>query len=224
MIRSDCLTKALASQHKIRRFSKNKSAAEHTIAVIQNGRLPSCRCSDRLVAYNAHIVALYIGRAGRVFPLCVAHPDGGAHGPGGLIAQPVEAAGVDLGLKKLFPKGKLYLIFLGVYSGYIELSAVKEPGPALADGVAVNASVVTDDLAVENEISGRRKLGARFQPADVVLVGHKAYLHAVRLLGNGQVKVLGERARGGLFKFAERQDKSVQLLALYAAEHVALVV
>jgi len=44
------------------------------------------------------------------------------------------------------------------------------------------------------------------------------------LSGNRQIEVLSERSCGGLFKFTERQDESVKLLAPYAAEHVALVV
>ena len=142
----------------------NESAAEHSVTVVQNGRLPSCRGAHGLVADYAHPVALCISGAGGVFPLRVAHAHRCAHRLCRNVAQPVKVARYDLGFEKLLPQGKLYLVGFDVYRGDVQLALVIKPGAALTDRVAMYALVTADDLAVEYKVSGRGPLGASGQP------------------------------------------------------------
>ena len=84
--------------------------------------------------------------------------------------------------------------------------------------------MLSDHLAVQDEIalSGQRR--ASLHPPDIVPVGDEADLHAVGLVRHGDAEALGEGAGLGLLKCAERQDEPRDLPGQKAAEHVALVV
>ena len=79
-------------------------------------------------------------------------------------------------------------------------------------------------LTVKNEVSGGGQSGSSAQPADIILVGDEAYLHAVGLVGDGKAEFLGQLPHSDLFIGAEGEDKPVELLPFYAAEHIALVI
>ena len=95
---------------------------------------------------------------------------------------------------------------------------------ALADGIVVNAAVLSHGFAVQNEISRRGSYAARLDPGGVIAVRNEADVHAVRLVCGRQAELFRQSAHLGLFVRRKRQQKGVYLLRRQTAEHVALVI
>ena len=141
------------------------------------------------------------------------HADVRAERLGGAVDEPVEVSGTDFGFEHILPQRKLDSVIRCADAGDVDLAPVDKPRAALAYGVAVYALVPPDDLAAEDEISRRRQLRSARYPADIVLVGDEAYLHAVRLVRDRQAEFLGQRAHLLFLEAAEREHRAAHLLA-----------
>ena len=140
------------------------------------------------------------------------------------VDEPVEVARRDLALEKLFPQRKLDGIMNGIDARDIDLSPVDKAAFALPDGIAENALVPSDDLAVQDKIARTRERAPLCDPVYIILIRHEADLHAVRLVRCGKSKALRQRAHFFFLVPAQRQHDARDLLAPQTAEHIALVV
>ena len=97
--------------------------------------------------------------------------------------------------------------------------------PSLADGVVVNALVLTQNLSLSvHKVPGRGRGAVGIQPGGVVPVRDEADLHAVGLVRHGDAVLMGQVPDLGLFQAANGEDQTADHLLRETGQHIGLVV